>query len=118
MNMRHKGLIEGQNIDDDLTDRDDIADELDDTLEDMYLTRGIIDEIDETWERIRLTDSNNWFSSVAEWRNNSVDTYVEYPNAMVIKENDVIDIDDLEIGDSISVLRSNEKALVIFVDEE
>lgn len=118
MNMRHKGLIEGQNIDDDLTDRDDIADELDDTLEDMYLTRGIIDEIDETWERIRLTDSNNWFSSVAEWRNNSVDTYVEYPNAMVIKENNVIDIDDLEIGDSISVLRSNEKALVIFVDEE
>ncbi len=118
MNMRHKGLLEDQNIDDDLTDIDDIADELDDTLEDMYLTRGIIEEMDDTWERIRITDSNDWMSSVAEWKSNSVDTYVEYPNAIVIKDNEVIDIDDLEVGDSISVLRNDEKALVIFVDTE
>ncbi len=118
VNMRHKGLLEDQNIDDDLTSRDDIDEELDDTLDGMYLTRGIVEEVDDTWDRIRLTDSNDWISSVAEWRSNSVDTYVEYPNAIVMNGNEVISVDDITVGDSISVLRNDEKALVIFVDEE
>ncbi len=118
MNMKHKGLLEKQNIDDELTDVDDIADELEEMLEDMFLTRGIIEDIDETWERIQLTDSNDWFSSVAEWRSNSVDTYVEYQNAIIIDGNDNITVDDLEVGDNISVLRNDEKALVIFVESE
>ena len=118
LNMNHKGLLENQNIDDDITDIDDIAGELEEMLEDMFLTRGVLDSVDETWERIKLTDSNDWFSSVAEWRSNAVDTYVEYENAIIIKGNDVITVDDLNPGDNISVLRNDEKALVIFVESE
>ncbi len=118
MNMKHKGFLENQNIDDKITDIDDIAVKLEDMLEDMFLTRGVVDSIDTTWERIKLTDSNDWFSSVAEWRSNTVDTYVEYPNALVIRGNDVISIDDLEAGDNVSILRNDEKAQVIFVESE
>jgi len=118
MNMNHKGLLENQNIDDKITDIDDVAVKLNDMLEDMFLTRGVVDEIDTTWDRIKLTDSNDWFSSVAEWRSNSVDTYVEYPNALIIKENEKITIDELEPGDSVYILRNDEKAQVIFVNAE
>lgn len=118
MNVKHKGLLENQNIDDDITDVDDIADELDDTLDDMFITRGVLDNIDSTWDRLRLTDSNDWISSVAEWQSNSVDTYVEYQNAIIIKGNEVITIDDLDIGDNLYVLRNDEVAMVLFVESE
>jgi hypothetical protein len=118
MNMNHKGLLENQNIDDNVDDIDGIAVKLEDMLDDMFITRGVVDSIDTTWERIKLTDSNDWFSSVAEWRTNTVDTYVEYPNAIIVKGNEVIAIDDLEVGDNISVLRNDEKAQVIFVESE
>ncbi len=119
MNMRHKGFLEGQNIDDDNDKLSEIKIELEDVIEDMFLTRGLVDEVDtSSYQRIKLTDSNDWFASVAEWRANSVDTYVEYKNSLIIKGNSEIDVTDIEQGDTIYVLRHNEKAQVIFVSED
>jgi len=118
MNLMHKGILKDHNIDDNITDIDKIKDELEEVLDDMFLTRGVVDSIDTTWSRIKLTDSNDWMSSVAEWRSNTLDTYVEYPNAQIIKDNEIITVDEIKAGDSIYVLRNDEKAQVIFVSED
>lgn len=118
MNLMHKGLLKNHNIDDKITDVKKVKDKVQDVLDDMFLTRGVVDSIDTTWERIKLTDSNDWVSSVGEWRSNTLDTYVEYPNTQIVKGNKVITIDDLKPGDDIYVLRNDEKAQVIFVSED
>ena len=117
MNIRKYGLVDGQNIDMFTQDENDIKEEIDDALRTTVLTRGTIASFDTTWKRIEMTDSHDWADDFGRWNANRGNSSVEYRDAIIIKNNKRIEIEDLNQGDYIYVLRDDEDALVIFVEE-
>ena len=115
MHLRQKGLVAGQNLDDTLTRESDIALRLDDTFNNAVLSRGIVTGDDETWDRIEITDSHDWTDYTGQWTANKANIFVKYTDAIVVKNNTVISVDDIQMGDYIYVMRVKEGALVIFV---
>ncbi|MBF4695184.1 S-layer homology domain-containing protein [Fusibacter ferrireducens] len=116
MHLRHKGLLQGKDIDDTLYLEKDIATTLEDTFKSARLSRGTIVSDDTTWNRFEITDSHDWMNYTAQWASNTTNIYIEYSDAIVIKNNKVISKDDVKIGDYIYVMRINANALVIFVE--
>lgn len=115
-NFRQKGILKGQNFDDYLRKESDVAKEVEKTIESTILTRGIIDEIQSDWNRIKLTDAHDWIDSRAMWVANPTDKYTEYDEAVIIKEGKSVDYSELKAGDYIFIVRTKEKALVITVE--
>lgn len=118
INLRQKGLVKDQNIDDSTTDETAIKGYLNDTLKGTTLTRGTVEAVDTKWTRVQLTNSNEWSSTLATWNANEVDTYVKYDNTLILKNNKVIAPEEIKQGDSLYVLRNKETALVIFVESK
>ena len=116
INLRKKGLVKGQALDDNTTDESTIALSLNSTLKDMTLTKGTVSAIDTKWTRFQITNSNDWSTSLSSWSVNQVDTYVKYDNTLVVKDNKVIDVKDIKAGDQIYILRNKEAAMVIMVE--
>jgi len=117
MNIRKYGLVDGQNIDMFTTDENDVKTKLDLALQSTVLTRGTIESFDSTWKRIEMTDSHDWADDFGRWNANRGNSSVEYRDAIIVKNNKRIEIEDLNLGDYIYVLRDDEDALVIFVEE-
>ena len=82
------------------------------------MTRGTVEAVDTKWTRIQLTNSNDWSSTLSTWNANAVDTWVKYDNTLILKNNKVIQPEDIKQGDSLYVLRNKETALVIFVESK
>lgn len=118
INLRQKGLVSGQNIDDSTTDEKAIKTYLNDLLKTTSLTRGTVEAVDTKWTRIQLTNSNDWSSTLGTWNANNVDTYVKYQDTLILKNNKVIAPEDIKQGDALYVLRNKETALVIFVESK
>ncbi len=116
MKMRQKGLVSGQNIDDNLYKEEDIAKELEKTFDNAVLTRGIVTDLDETWDRVKLTDSHDWTDYTGRWTANRADIYVRYTDAIIIKNNQVKTVDDIKQGDYLYIMRIKDQGLVIFID--
>jgi hypothetical protein len=116
MHLRHQGLLDGQNIDDNLYDEEDIATELESTYEGAVLTRGMVVSNDETWDRLEITDSHDWTDYTGVWTANRSNIYIQYTDAIFIKNNGVKTIDDVQTGDYIYIMRIKEDALVIFIE--
>jgi hypothetical protein len=117
MNMRHKGLIDGEEIDDTLYEESEIAKALEETYVDAVLSRGIVTADDTTWDRFEITDSHDWTEYTGQWTANTANIYVKYTDAIVIKNNSVKSVDDIKVGDYIYIMRINEEALIIFVED-
>lgn len=118
INLRQKGLVKDQNIDDSTIDEAAIKGYLNETLRTTSLTRGTVEAVDTKWTRIQLTNSNEWSSTLATWNANTVDTYVKYENTLILKNNKVIQPEEIKQGDALYVLRNKETALVIFVESK
>ncbi len=116
INLRKKGLIKGQPLDDTTTDETTIPTSLNTILKGTTLTRGTVEAIDTKWTRLQLTNSNDWSTAMSNWTANQVDTYVKYENTLIIKNKKAISISDIKEGDQIYVLRNKETAMVIFVE--
>jgi hypothetical protein len=116
MHLRHKGLLDNQNIDDNLYKEEDIVDELEGTYEGAVLTRGMVVSNDETWDRLEITDSHDWTDYTGIWTANRANIYIQYTDAIFIKNNDVKTIDDVQVGDYLYIMRIKEDALVIFIE--
>lgn len=117
MNIRKYGLVDGQNIDMFVTKETDIKSKLDLSIKTTVLTRGTIASFDEKWQRIEMTDSHDWAEDFGRWNANRGNSSVEYRDTIIIKNNRRIEVEDLNQGDYIYVLRDDEDALVIFVEE-
>lgn len=117
MNIRHKGLLDKQNIDQTKSKESDIKTELDKRLKGLVLTRGSIVGFNDTFKRIDITDSHDWAEDYGRWNANRGNSAVEYRDAIIIKNDQRIEREDLKEGDYIYVLRDDEDALVIFVEE-
>jgi hypothetical protein len=118
MNVRHKGLMVNQNIDDNYETEEEANGALTETLEDKVLTRGIIAERLDLYNRLRLTETYDYMGYRGGWVPNDSDTYFEHTDAIIIKNNEAISEEDIQIGDYVYFLRINEDALVIFVEDE
>lgn len=118
LTMRKNGLLPNQNIDDDAGSYSEIVEIMNDTLEDAFLTRGVMDENNTTWNRFKLTDSHDWVDYSGEWSASYNDIWVEHTNAVIIKNDKPISADEVEEGDYLYVFRVLEDAFVIFVYEE
>lgn len=116
MHLRHNGLLEGKDIDNTKYLEEDIATALEDTFKSARLSRGMVVSDDTTWSRFEITDSHDWMEYTAQWAANTTNIYIEYSDAIVIKNNKVISADDIIMGDYIYVMRINANALVIFVE--
>ncbi len=116
MHLRHKGLLEGQNIDDNKYLEEDIGRELENVFKSAILSRGTVINDDTTWNRFEITDSHDWTGYNAQWTANTANIYIEYSDAIFIKNNKVISKDDVIMGDYIYVMRIKANALVIFVE--
>jgi S-layer homology domain. len=115
MHLRQKGLLQGQNFDDNLYKETDIASKLEDTFTGAVLSRGIVTSDDTTWDRLEITDSHDWTDYTGQWTANKANIFVKYTDAIVMKNNKIISIEDIQMGDYIYVMRIKENALVIFV---
>ena len=115
MHVRHKGLMPNQNIDDTVYNETDVTKKLNETFSDAVLSRGIVTGDDETWDRLEITDSHDWTSYTGQWTANKANIFIKYTDAIVIKNNRVISVDEIQMGDYIYVMRVKEGALVIFV---
>ncbi|MBE0451720.1 MAG: S-layer homology domain-containing protein [Clostridia bacterium] len=116
MNMRHKGLVAGQNIDDTLYKESDIKAELEKTYQSAVLSRGMVTSFDETWDRLEITDSHDWTDYTGQWTANKANIFIRYTDAIIIKNNAVKTIDDIKPGDYIYTMRIKDGALVIFIE--
>ncbi|BEP27760.1 S-layer homology domain-containing protein [Helicovermis profundi] len=116
LNIRQKGLMKDQNIDDKLKYESDIKDEIEKTVESFVLSRGIIDEVQSETNRVKLTDALDWIDVKGMWVQNPVDKYVEYDSAIIIKNGKVVSYEDLKPTDYVYIMRSKEKGLVIVVE--
>lgn len=115
MHLRHKGLVANQNIDDTVYNESDVAGKLNETFTGAVLSRGIVTSDDETWDRLEITDSHDWTDYTGQWTANKANIFIKYTDAIVIKNNRVISVDDIQMGDYVYVMRVKEGALVIFV---
>lgn len=116
MNIRQLGLLDLQEIDIDFDDEDDIKRELDKRIDAFVLTRGTVASIDDYWQRVEITDSHDWAEDFGRWNANRGNSSVEYRDAIIVKNGKRIEPEDLELGESIFVLRDDEDALVIVVE--
>ncbi len=118
MKLRHKGLDYQQNLDDNLEDRDEIPEAIDETLASYRITRGLLSEKDENWSRFTLTDAYEWSRVGGEWRAQTNDVTIEHSEALFIREGEVIEEREIEVGDELMFLRSLEDAVLIFVEAD
>ncbi|MBN2899961.1 MAG: S-layer homology domain-containing protein [Clostridia bacterium] len=120
MNIRFKGLIDGQNIDDNVTKDSQIAGEINEVTESFIFTRGIVEEVDDYWNRIKMTDSNDWTGDLGEWTVNTVDTYFEYEEVytIFIKNDHEATYKDVKPGNQLYIMRIKEQAYVVFIEED
>ncbi len=117
MNIRHQGLLDGVLLDPLLAEEKLIAPEIDKYTSGFVLTRGTIASFDTKWQRVEMTDSHDWAEDYGRWNANRGNSSVEYRDAIFVKNNKRIDFEELNVGDYIYVLRDDEDALVILVEE-
>ncbi len=117
MNIRQNGLLDGQMIDPINDDEDDIKRELDLKLAGLVLTRGTVAAFNDTYQRIEITDSHDWAEDFGRWNANRGNSAVEWRDAVIVKNSKRIEKEDINLGDYLYVLRDDEDALIIFVEE-
>lgn len=117
MNIRHMGLLDGQNLDNTLKTEADIQKELDKRLANLRLSRGVVAGFNDTFKRIEITDSHDWAEDFGRWNANKGNTSVEYRDTIIMRDGQRIEREDVKLGDYLYILRDDEDALVIFVED-
>ena len=118
MNLRHLGLLKNQDIDNDNTTVEKANEELYDTLDKAVFTRGVLTEKMDIYHRYKITDTHDYMGYQGGWVPNDSDTYFEYSDAIIVKNNKEIKPSDVEIGDYLYLMRIKEDALIIIVEDE
>ncbi len=116
MNLRKAGLMANDLIDNKLKKETDIAAALEKTLKDAVVTRGVVTSNDTDWDRIELTEAYDFVRYTSRWSAVGTNIYVKYSDAIVIKDNRTIGIDEVQMGDYIYVVRIGTDSLFIFVE--
>lgn len=114
--IRKEALIEDINIDDEIDRESEVEDEMNDIINRLVYTKGQVVSIDTDWNRLELKNSFDWLSYYNEWNDNRTDTYIELGDTIIMKGDETIDFEDIEVGDEIKAIRYNEDAIIVFVE--
>lgn len=87
----------------------------DDTLDMMRITAGNLASIDSSIDSIELENARNWSEFYDEWEPADSDVYVNYAKALIIRDNKLIEVEDLNEGDSLYIVRDDSRGLIILV---
>ncbi|MEA1975698.1 MAG: S-layer homology domain-containing protein [Bacillota bacterium] len=118
MNLRHLGLLRNQDIDNGNTTIEKANEELYDTLNKAVFTRGVLTEKMDIYHRYKITDTHDYMGYQGGWVPNDSDTYFEYSDAVIIKNNKEIKPSEVEIGNYLYLMRIKEDALIIIVEDD
>ena len=118
MNLRHLGLMENQDLDNENSTVEKANEELYNMLKTSVFTRGMLVEKMDLYKRYKITDTHDYMGYQGGWTPNNSDTYFEYSDAIIIKGNEEIEPSEVEIGDYLYLMRVKEDALIIFVEDE
>ncbi|RKD33500.1 S-layer homology domain-containing protein [Thermohalobacter berrensis] len=88
---------------------------IDNDDEAQVLTTGIVKEIDRTNYTLTIEDVKDWSSFNNKWNINSSDININVSEALFIKNNKTVSINDIQENDSLYILRENSKGYVIVV---
>jgi hypothetical protein len=108
MSLRKDELFKNSDI--------DSSSEIEHELDDLILTKGAVENIDQLRNRLKVSDPYDWSPFYEEWKGNRNHEYVDIEQALFIKGDEVIDRDDIDEDDTIYILRNDEDAIVIFVE--
>lgn len=117
MILRHKALIKDKNIDDEITSEGLVDNRMEESLDPLLYTRGIVEGFDVEWNRVKLRDSYDYVDFHGEWNPNRTSIYIELAGTLIVKGDKVIQFEDLAIGDQILVVRDDEDAIYLRVEE-
>lgn len=115
--IRHKGIFEDDLFDDRLKKESDVPKEIDKVRQRLSFTRGTIAEFNTDWQRISLNNSFQFFEFDKKWKPNREATVISLRNALIIKNEKVIDYEDLRVDDKVYAVRDDEKVLFLYVEE-
>lgn len=115
--LRFKGLIPNDVIDDKITSESLVDDEIERILKATRLTVGTISEFNEGWKRIYTVDAYDYLNHNGEWTPNKTGSFIELTDAIIIKGDRVLTYKDLKLDDRVYILRYDEDAWVVFVEE-
>jgi hypothetical protein len=117
MVLRKKALIKDKPIDDTITSESSVDDKMEEGLSPLIYTRGIIEGFDVKWNRVKLKDAFDYTGYHGEWSPNRTSVYVELTGTMIVKGDTVISFSDLQVGDRVTIVRDDEDAIVLTVQE-
>lgn len=117
MHIRFKELFKNVPIDDALTANTQVSGKMDSLLKGTTFTIGTVGEINEQWKRVGLVDSQNYLNFHSEWVLNPTLTYVELSDALILKNDKVIGFEDIDIDDTLYLVRNDEDAMIVFVGD-
>lgn len=87
----------------------------DDTLDKVRITAGTVEEIDYSIDTIYMKNSRNWSEFYGDWQPTDSDVYINYAKALIIKNNELINADDLDTEDNLYIIRDDNRGLIILV---
>lgn len=114
--IRHKGLREDQLLDDKLKQEFQIPTEIEAGLKKMTFTKGSIASFDTKWQRASLHDVYNYFDFHGEWRPSEASETIGLKNALILRDNKIIDFNDLELDQDVLAIRSDDDGLILIVE--
>ncbi len=94
-----------------------IVDRLQSVFDKAIFSKGKIVSKESTWQRLELKDAYNYVKFYDEWQSNQANQFVALSNAVIIKNNQPIDFDQLKADDVIYIVRSGQNGFVAFVEE-
>ncbi len=108
LSLRQDELLKENRVSDD--------DDIEDIIKTTVLTQGTIEEVDLAREKITLKNTYEWSPYYEEWRANRSNQYIDLEEALLLKNNESIDIDAIQKGDKVSIMRYNERGIIVLVE--
>lgn len=116
MKLRKSALMSRSPIDTKLKNESDIPAALDKNLKDAVITKGIVTSNDTDWDRIELTEVYDFVKLTNRWSALDTNIFVKYSDAIVVKGDRSIGVDEINMGDSVYIVRIGTDSLFIFVE--
>lgn len=114
--IRHKGFREEELLDDKLKREGQIPGEIQNRLSKMTFTKGSIASFDAKWKRLALYDVYSYFDFHKEWRPSTASESMGLKNAIIIKDNKIIDYNELRLDQDVFAIRLDDEAMILIVE--
>lgn len=114
--FRYKGFSEDEAIDDKLKMESRLPEEMNRMLGRLTFTKGSIASFDTKWKRAGLYDVYNYYDFHGEWRPSEAVETIGLSNSIIIKDNKLIDFNDLRLDQDVLAIRTDDDSMILIVE--